>query len=478
MALPNSILIIDDEASICAAFRRFFEDRGWTARAAASAETGLAAFLEHRPDVVFLDVRLPDRSGLDLLNDLAGLGANVVVITAYGGLETVVRAIQGKAADYLPKPLDLDKALALAQRFRGSEEAAPHAGASRTSDESQLLIGNSPPMQEVYKLIARASVSSSPVLIEGATGTGKELAALAIHRFGARSSGPFVAINCGAIPANLIESELFVNVRGAFTGADSDRPGRFEAADHGTLLLDEIGELTRDAQVKLLRVLDSGIIERVGSSKEIKLDVRILAATNRALAEEVRRGLFRQDLYYRLAVLHITLPPLRERKEDILPLAMHFLAQRPARSGAQPSLSERAVEALLRHEWPGNVREIKNAMEHAASVAPNRAIMPEDLPESVRRGDAGFPNGEIGGPADEEAFGRLSVEYAAGLSDGGAGRYHRAVESLQRSLLAYALKRSKGNQSEAADYLGLHRNTLRNMLRDQNMKSDEDPKAT
>lgn len=477
MARPSSILIIDDEASICAAFRRFFEDPGWTARAAASAETGLAAFLEHRPEVVFLDVRLPDRSGLDLLNDLARYDAKVVVITAYGGLETVVRAIQGKAVDYLPKPLDLDKALALAQRLLRADDATAHAGAGRPSDGTQLLIGSSPPMQEVYKLIARASAASSPVLIEGATGTGKELAALAIHRFSARAGRPFVAINCGAIPANLIESELFGNIRGAFTGADSDRPGRFEAADHGTLLLDEICELTRDAQVKLLRVLDSGVIERVGSSKETKLDVRILAATNRALAEEVRRGLFRQDLYYRLAVLHITLPPLRERKEDILPLAMHFLAQRPARSGAPPSLSERAAEALLRHEWPGNVREIKNAMEHAASVAPNRAILPEDLPESVRRGDAGFRRVEGDRPAGEEAFRHLAVEYAAGLSVAGAGRYHRTVESLQRALLDYALKRANGNQSEAADYLGLHRNTLRNMLREQNVNPQEDPKA-
>jgi DNA-binding NtrC family response regulator len=457
MRQTKSILVIDDEDSICLAFRRFFEGRGWEVRAAASADEGLAAYLQSPASVVFLDVRLPDRSGLDLLGELASNNADVVMITAYGGLDTVVRAIQGKAYDYLVKPLDLDKALALANRIWQTHAAPGASGAGPSAESRGILIGNSPPMQEVYKLIARATASSSPVLIQGETGTGKELVARAIHQFSLRRDGPFMAINCGAIPSSLIESELFGHVRGAFTGAEADRAGKFESADRGCLLLDEICELPLAVQVKLLRVLDTGIIERVGASRPVRLDVRILAATNKNLADEVQHGRFRQDLYYRLAVLHISLPPLRERKDDIPLLAEHFLRVASGVDAAPQSLSAGAVKAMVTHQWPGNVRELKNAIEHAAAVAPGRAVLEEDLPESVSRGQSAQERHEC-------ALHKAVVEYATRVA-ADAGRYSRTLEEAERALIVYAMNRHQGNQSEAAAYLGLHRNTLRNKLR-------------
>ncbi|HAU36832.1 MAG TPA: hypothetical protein DCX07_03855 [Phycisphaerales bacterium] len=463
----KSILVIDDEDSICLAFRRFFEDRGWRVLTAATAGEGLATYLQSPACVVFLDVRLPDRSGLDLLGELTAHQADVVVITAYGGLDTVVRAIQGKAYDYLVKPLDLDKALALANRIRETRSAGGASEAGSARESRGTLIGNSPPMQEVYKLIARATASGSPVLIQGETGTGKELVARAIHQFSPRRDGPFVAINCGAIPGSLIESELFGHVRGAFTGAEADRAGKFESANGGCLLLDEIGELPLDVQVKLLRVLDTGVVERVGGSRPVRLDVRILAATNKNLADEVRQGRFRQDLYYRLAVLHISLPSLRERKGDIPLLAEHFLQSTTGETVPPKSLSPGAMEALVNHPWPGNVRELKNAIEHAAAIAPARAILAEDLPGSVR---FALPERE----RREDMLHRVVVDYAT-RAPSTAGRHSRTLEEVERALIDYAMKRHRGNQSEAAAYLGLHRNTLRNKIRQ--LKRDRGPDA-
>jgi len=455
----RSMLVVDDEDSICLAFERFFQSRGWKVRSAASAVEGLSAYDGLRPDIVFLDVRLPDRSGLDLLADLAERGAVVVVITAYGGLDTAVRALHGKAYDYLVKPIDLDKALSLADRALETHASRSEAdGLARTGRE--LLVGKAPAMQETYKLIAKVARDRSPVLIQGETGTGKELAAVAIHRFSARRDGPLLAINCGAIPLRLIEGELFGHVRGAFTGADADRVGKFESAEGGSLLLDEIGELPLSVQVKLLRVLDSGTIERVGSSQSIRLDVRLLAATNKDLEGEVEAGRFRRDLYYRLAVLRISMPPLRQRKEDIPLLAEHFMRQMAAGSGHPPRvLGADAREALLRYDWPGNVRELRNALNYALAVAPDRAIRPADLPQPVVHREAGEADG---GRRLHEA----ALRYAAALPDEQTRRYRRTVEQVERALIVDAMRRYGGNQSEAAGHLGLHRNTLRKKLRE------------
>lgn len=466
MEASPSLLVIDDEDSICLAFRRFFEPRGWTVRVAASARAGLAAYRQFPPTVVFLDVRLPDRSGLELLSDLGGGPSGVIVITAYGGFDTVVHAIQGKADDYLVKPIDLDKAFALADQIRETRLRSGTPSAGNQNDKPELLVGDSPCMQEVYKRIARVAAATAPVLIEGPTGTGKELAARAIHQLGPRRGAPFVAFNCGAIPESLIESELFGHVRGAFTGAETDRTGRFESAAGGCVLLDEIGELPLATQVKLLRILDDGRIERVGSSKTIPLDVRVLAATNRNLTEEVERGRFRRDLYFRLAVLRISLPPLQERKQDLPSLAAHFLRLASAPDGAPPELSADALRELLRHDWPGNVRELRSAMEHALTVAPGRTILPDDLPESVRRA------GGVEAP-DEKKFHAAVIEYAARLPGGVTDRCHRTLRQAERALILHALKRHGGNQSEAADYLGVHRNTLRGKLRELGFDAQE-----
>ncbi|MDP6634611.1 MAG: sigma-54 dependent transcriptional regulator [Phycisphaerae bacterium] len=457
----KSILVIDDEESICTAFSKFFGRRGWDVRVAASGADGMDAYRRQRPDVAFLDVRLPDSNGLDVLDELRSLDpdACIVMITAYGGMKTVMRSIEGKAFDYLTKPLDLDYAEELALRALQPRDAVDKSGAALWPPKGSEgpIIGSSSAMQGVYKRIAKIAQLDSAVLILGPTGTGKELIARAIHEHGARRSGPFIPVNCGSLPEHLVESELFGHVRGAFTGAESDRTGRFEAADGGTLFLDEVGELPSAAQVKLLRVLDSQIIERVGSVKPIGLDVRILAATNRNLTEDVRTGRFRSDLYYRLAVMHVELPPLTDRREDIVPLAKHFLALLTGAEKAPAALDPLVERALQEHTWPGNVRELKNAVEHAAAVAPGERISPEDLPASVRQTSLQADDGH--------AVERIARDLLAALPHGG-GLYRRAIEPVERAVICEALKRCGGNQSEAADLLGLHRNTLRKKLRE------------
>ena len=384
----------------------------------------------------------------------------MIVITAYGGMRTVMRSMRGKAFDYLPKPLDLDRAVALAERARQSRAAPPEPPApARTDGEEGPMVGASPAMQDVYKQIARIAALDAAVLVLGETGTGKELVARAIHEHSARSAGPFIAVNCGSLPEKLVESELFGHVRGAFTGADTDRTGRFQAADGGTLFLDEVGELPPDTQVKLLRVLDSQVIERVGSVDSIHLNVRMLAATNRDLTDDVRARRFRADLYYRLAVLHIRLPRLANRREDILPLARHFLASDAPPDGPVLHLDAETERALLAHAWPGNVRELRNAMTHAMAVAPSRRIRPDDLPETVRsRGMSAVP----AGGNDEDGAAR---RYIDGLSRTEGDLYAKAVKPVEEALFRAAMNECRGNQSQAAALLGLHRNTLRKKLR-------------
>jgi two-component system nitrogen regulation response regulator GlnG len=482
---PKSLLVIDDEDSICLAFRRFFEKRGWRVFAASSASEGAALHEQFAPHVVFLDVRLPDRSGLSLLDGFANSDSEVVVITAYGGFDTVIQAIHGRAFDCLAKPLDLDEALALADRIWKSRQGAGESAPDESKPDLEFLVGDSPAMrlvgdspamQEVYKLIARAagsaggSVSASatnmttPVLIDGETGTGKELVARAIHRFSDRRKGPFIALNCGAIPENLIESELFGHIRGAFTGAETDHVGNFQSADGGCLLLDEVGDLPLGVQVKLLRVLDDQRIVPVGASHPIALDVRVLAVTNKRLEEEVHAGRFRRDLYYRLNVLRISLPPLRGRKGDIEPLVAHFLKLIDRSSGSNPGITPESVRELTARDWPGNVRELKNAILRAAANNPNGPIRLEDL-------STGNSAAAMNGRHDDTALSRAAIEYSAGIQSESVGRFHQTLQCAERALIANAMRRFLGRQSEAADYLGLHRNTLRTKLREYGLGS-------
>jgi DNA-binding NtrC family response regulator len=462
MPEPTSILVIDDEEAICFAFRRYFEKRGLRVAVAATAREGLARLRETGADVIFLDVRLPDADGLDVLERIRAEDprAAVIVITAYGSLETVTRALRNQAFEYLVKPLDLDRAAELVDRAvasRAAGEPAPAEPDRADPRDRTVLVGSSPAMQDVYKRIGKVAQSDAAVLICGDTGTGKELVARAIHEHSPRRARPFVAVNCGALPENLVESELFGYVRGAFSGADADKPGRFEAADGGTLFLDEVAELPLAAQVKLLRFLDSQTVERLGSIRSIRLDVRVLAATNRDPRAAVESGALRADLFFRLAVVQIELPRLTQRVADIVPLAEHFLAAQAGRTGQPIRLSDEAAEVLKRYAWPGNVRELRNAAEHAAIVSGGGVILPAHLPETVRAGGAAWG----AGPTE-----RAAETYLDAVAAGGEGLHAAAVGPVERAVILRALRAAGGNQSAAAKALGLHRNTLRRKLRE------------
>lgn len=460
------ILVIDDEQAICLAFQRFFQARGWTVQVASGVTRGRALYRENRPDVVFLDVRLGDGNGLDLLASLReeDSDACVVVITAYGSLDTANRALRSQAFDFLVKPLDLDKAAELADAAWHRRPAVAGVYVDAEPDTAAAnpggIVGTSPAMQALYKQIACIAMADETVLVTGETGVGKELVVRAIHEYSERRARPFLAVNCGALPEHLVESELFGHVRGAFTGAHADRPGRFECADGGTLFLDEVGELPLPAQAKLLRVLDSGVVERLGSSRPLKLAVRVITATNRNLEEEIQAGRFRADLYYRLAVLRIEVPRLAERMGDVPLLASHFLARRASGAGRfRPALSPEAAVVLQAYSWPGNVRELKHVIEQAAVLATGGVIRPEHLPALVREGTGAVP-----GRGDAADFHALVAAYLAGPGRNLENLHQTVVEVAEAEAIRFALAGCDGNQTEAAARLGIHRNTLRNRI--------------
>jgi len=452
------LLVVDDEQAICTAFRRFFEPRGWSVGVAATAANGLARYREQRPDIVFLDVRLPDGSGLDLLGQLQALdpAARIVVITAHGTLDVVAGAVRGKALDVLVKPFELDRAFELAAAV--AEPAPLPASAATVAEAGNPLgiVGAAPAMRELYRQLAFIAAAEGTVLVTGETGTGKELVVRALHEYSRRRDGPFVAVNCGALPEPLVESELFGHVRGAFTGAATDRPGRFEQADGGTLFLDEIGDLPLSAQVKLLRVLDSGVLERLGATQSVRVDVRVMAATNRDLEEDLATGGFRPDLYYRLAALRLRVPRLADRAEDILPLARHFLQRRTTPERPVPVLSAEAAAVLQAYAWPGNVRELKHVMEHAAVLAGGGPILATHLP---------LPTPQPAAATTTAGFEPVAAAYLAEHGHALGPLYRELVEQAEAAAIRYALERARGNQSEAAALLGIHRNTLRHRLR-------------
>ena len=463
MPEPADILVVDDEEAICYAFRRCFEARGWRVRVVGTGAAAMEAYRDAPADVVFLDVRLPDADGLDVLGELLAHDADcrAVVITAHGSLETVRRAVEGRAFEYLAKPIDLDRAVeavgqALEARRVKTGDGRPAAGAAAPGGGD--LVGASPAIQEVYKRIHRVARAESTVLVQGETGTGKELIARAVHAHSGRATGPFVAVNCAALPESLVESELFGHVRGAFTGADADRAGRFEAADGGTVFLDEVGELPPAVQVKLLRFLDNQVVERLGSVAPIRVDVWIVSATNRDLAEAVASGTFRRDLFYRLAVIRIDVPPLRDRPEDIPALVSHFLATRTPAAGPPPAVSHEAMRLLEAYDWPGNVRQLKNAVEHAVVVSGGGPVLPAHLPEEVRHGRTAAPAADSAEAALDRCVDRLA--------EAGPEAFRTAIPALEKRLIARALAETGGNQSAAAERLGIHRNTLRTKIRE------------
>jgi len=445
------VLVVDDEESLRVVVRSFLKRDGYEVEVASGVEEALSLLESFGPDFVLTDVRMPRLGGLDLLATLKAKGdpATVIVMSAYGNIDLALEAMKAGAYDYIQKPF---KAEELLLTLRKAEEREALRRENRALRQEILrestfedILAKSAPMQAIFKTIAKIADYKTTVLVTGESGVGKELVARAIHRRSSRRGGPFVAVNCGAIPESLLESELFGYRRGAFTDATTDRVGLFEQANHGTLLLDEIGELPLPLQVKLLRVLQEETIRRLGDSKDIKVDVRIIAATHRDLHAETQAGRFREDLFYRINVLPIGIPPLRERREDVPLLVEHFITRNNARFGTNiRALSPEARRLLLEYGWPGNVRELENTIERAMVLAEKDCIEAEDLPERIR---------EARDPIQLHlTSGELSIKKTA-----------RVIEEI---LIRRALLKTKGNRTRAAEVLEISHRALLYKIKD------------
>jgi two-component system, NtrC family, nitrogen regulation response regulator GlnG len=474
VTLPT-ILVADDDRSIRTVLTQALGRAGYQVRSTGNAATLWRWVDDGEGDLVITDVVMPDENGLDLIPRIKRVRPDlrVIVMSAQSTLMTAVKAAQRGAFEYLPKPFDLQELLSVVGRALATpSEAVVSAPEARDSDERLPLIGRSPAMQEIYRTIARLTTADLTVMINGESGTGKELVARALHDYGKRRAGPFVAVNMAAIPRELIESELFGHERGAFTGALNRTQGRFEQANGGTLFLDEIGDMPPEAQTRLLRVLQEGEFTSVGGRQPIKANVRIIAATHRDLRNAIRQGQFREDLFYRLNVVPIRLPPLRERAEDIPLLARHFLER--AREDGLPSklLDQGAVDRLKQHNWPGNVRELENLMRRLAALCPEETITAEVI--AAELADAAPPPPVAGtvtssGPETlSKAVERHVKEFFATHNDGAGVTdvYDKILAEVERPLIRLTLAATRGNQIKAAAMLGLNRNTLRKKIRD------------
>ena len=461
-----TLLVVDDEPSIRHFFRRAFPGPEVTLLTAASAAEGVAAVTRERPDVVVLDINLPDASGLETFRRIHRTDPKVPVIfiTGHGTMATAIEAMRLGAYEYLLKPLELDQLSDLVERaFEISRlmrvpAVIPEGGEAK--EDVEALLGRCAAMQEVYKAIGRVAPQDVTVLILGESGTGKELAARAVYHYSNRAKGPFLAINCAAIPESLLESELFGHEKGAFTGADRRRIGKFEQAGGGTLFLDEIGDMTPLTQTKILRVLQGQEFERVGGSEPIRSDVRLIAATHRDLGAMVAAGAFRGDLFYRLNVFTIKLPPLRERGEDLAVLAEHFVKRSGRGLGKEVrEVAPEALALLRRYPWPGNVRELQSAIKQALLQATGPVLLPEFLPAAIR------DRGREGDAAPEAFdFGGLTGFVQDQLRAGSTSLYTDFQALTDRHLLTLVLHHTAGNLSRAARALGITRTTLRTKL--------------
>ena len=458
MSTPPRIWIVDDDRAVRLVLAAALREAGWQPREFGDAEAALAALAEGVPELVFTDVRMPGIDGLKLLERLGACEPRpaVIVMSAYTDIASTAAAYRLGAFDYLPKPFDLDDAVAAARRVLAQAPAGPVASAAATPPVAEL-IGRSAAMRELFRAIGRVAASGLGVLVTGETGTGKELVARALHLESARAKQPFVALNTAAIPAELLESELFGHEAGAFTGAARRHPGRFEQAAGGTLFLDEIGDMPIALQTRLLRVLAAGEFYRVGGRELIRADVRVIAATHQDLDAKVERGEFRADLLHRLDVVRLHVPALRERSEDIALLAPHFLARAATLAGGAPKrFSAEALAALARLQWPGNVRQLENLCRRLAVLAPGREIGLADLPQAI----AGVP--PAAAPASwDEALRRWARQR---LDAGDEGIHAEALGRFERVLLEAALDAHGGHRQHAAKALGLGRNTLTRKL--------------
>jgi two-component system nitrogen regulation response regulator GlnG len=463
----QTLLIVDDEPNVCYSLEKVLASAKLRIVTAGTAEDGIEAVRREGPDAVILDVRLPDMSGLDAYQQIRQIDARlpVIIITAHGTTDTAIEAMKLGALEYLLKPLDVGQlrevvahALHVSQISR---TPAVYDANQPPQVEGDQLVGSSPAMQEVYKSIGRIAPQDVTVLITGESGTGKEMIARAIYQHSRRCRAPFVAINCAAIPESLLESELFGHERGAFTGADRRRIGKFEQANGGTVFMDEVGDMAPATQAKLLRLLQEEQFERVGGNATIATSVRVIAATNQDLETLVAAGRFRQDLFYRLNVLTIRVPPLRERLDDI-PLLIHYFLGRMNREMDRrvQTIPPETLEILRRHDWPGNVRELQSAIKYALVHAPGEVLSPDCLPVHVRDGvSAGQASSSTGGVLE---VGRMVRQL---LRMGHGNVYYCVQTAVDRVVLDVVLEHVKGNQVEAAEILGISRNTLRSKLR-------------
>ncbi len=469
----ETILVAEDDQAIRTVVSRALSRHGYRVQATSVAAALWRWVVDGQGDAVVCDVMLPDESSLDLLPRIRALRPDlpVIVMSAQNTLLTAVRATERGAFEYLPKPFDIGNLVAAVQRSLARRRARPAEQPAAEIEEPLPIIGRSPAMQEIYRIVARLTGTDLTVLIAGESGTGKELVARALHDFGRRRTGPFVAVNMAAIPKELIESELFGHEKGAFTGAVARRAGRFEQAEGGTLFLDEIGDMPLEAQTRLLRVLQQGEFVPVGGSHPIRTNVRIVAASHRDLAQMVSQGLFREDLFYRLNVVPIRLPALRERVEDIPALAQHLLAKARAEGLPAKILSPGAIARLKAHTWPGNVRELENLIRRLAVLYSEETIEEAVIERELADARGRLPEEAPGEPAEPDLAGAVErfldrFWRAYDASAPPAAVYDRVLREVERPLIQRTLQLTRGNQLKAADLLGLNRNTLRKKIRE------------
>jgi len=457
-----NIWVIDDDRSIRWVLERALRQEEMDVRSFESAENALAALGQEEPDAIVTDIRMPGMDGLAFLAEINDRYPDLptIIMTAHSDLDSAVAAYQGGAFEYLPKPFDVDEAVELVHRALAHRKDRGRGTAVAGLSDTPEIIGEAPSMQEVFRAIGRLSRSNITVLINGESGTGKELVAHALHRHSPRAGGPFIALNTAAIPRDLLESELFGHERGAFTGAQSSRRGRFEQADGGTLFLDEIGDMPAELQTRLLRVLADGQFYRVGGHSSVQVDVRVIAATHQDLEERVKQGLFREDLFHRLNVIRIHIPPLRERREDIRFLVQHFLQTAADELNVDPKRADDEVFAYLASlDWPGNVRQLENTCRWLTVMSPGQEIHTDDLPPELRQ-----MSGSAGQTDDWMTPLRRWAEQH--LARGDTSLLDKAVPEFEQVMIEAALKQTGGMRQEAARLLGWGRNTLTRKIKE------------
>ncbi|HVZ05264.1 nitrogen regulation protein NR(I) [Hyphomicrobium sp.] len=471
----GTVLIADDDTAIRTVLNQALARAGFAPRATGNAATLWRWVSQGEGDVVITDVVMPDENAFDLIPRIKKLRPDlpIIVMSAQNTLMTALTATEKGAFEYLPKPFDLNEVITVVSRALSEPGRKRQTTTSERESDELPLIGRSLPMQDIYRVLARLTQSDLTVMINGESGTGKELVARVLHDYGKRRHGPFVAINMAAIPRELIESELFGHEKGAFTGAQTRTPGRFEQAEGGTLFLDEIGDMPLEAQTRLLRVLQQGEYTTVGGRTPIKTNVRIIAATHRDLKAQIQQGLFREDLFYRLNVVPIRLPPLRERLEDVGDLVRHFLRQAAREGLGQKSIESTAIERLKAHPWPGNIRELENVVRRLVALYPQDTLTSQIVEQELAGSAATQPvgSGTDSGDLSESVERYLSRYFSSFGNDlPPPGLYDRVIRDVEKPLLSAALAATRGNQIRAAELLGLNRNTLRARIRDLNIR--------